>query len=108
MAQVMYRKPAAKALARMPAKIAQAFRDAFSAIAEGKEAGLDICRLQGRPGYRLRIGGYRAIYERLENGGVVVVVLRRPPLILAVRFQTVRLGLRGSRFIEGVAAGAGP
>jgi mRNA interferase RelE/StbE len=36
--------------------------------------GFDIKKLQGRDGYRLRVGNYRAIY-RLDNNKLLVIVL---------------------------------
>lgn len=37
--------------------------DALKAIADDKGQGLDIKKLQGMTGYRVRIGQYRAIYS---------------------------------------------
>jgi mRNA interferase RelE/StbE len=61
--QVTYRKQALKDLRRMQAKTATAFQRAFRKLADDPQRqDLDVKKLQGREGYRLRIGGYRAIF----------------------------------------------
>ena len=50
-----------KALRKMPVKTAAAFLRAFEKIEGGDEHGLDLKKLSGRDGFRLRIGQYRAI-----------------------------------------------
>ena len=47
----------------MPPKQAIKMTDALKAIAQDHDMGLDIKKLQGMDGYRLRIGQYRAIYS---------------------------------------------
>lgn len=47
----------------MPKKQALKMTDALKAIAHEHITGLDIKKLQGMDGYRLRIGQYRAIYS---------------------------------------------
>lgn len=39
------------------------------------ESGLDIKKLEGREGFRLQIGGYRAIYRKL-NDVLIIEVLK--------------------------------
>lgn len=74
MYKITYRKEAAKVLAKLPAKIASQLTTAFERIAIGDEAGLDIKKLEGREGLRLRIGGYRAIYRKLNDIMIIDVV----------------------------------
>ena len=50
-----------KALRKMPVKTA-AFLRAFDRIEAGDDDGLDLKKLSGREGFRLRIGQYRATY----------------------------------------------
>ena len=78
MGAVTYTKKAIKGLRRMPRHHADNFRSAFEQIAEGDTRGLDIKALQGRQGFRLRSGDYRAIYE-IEGEHINVLVLDAGP-----------------------------
>ncbi|AEF98662.1 type II toxin-antitoxin system RelE family toxin [Methylomonas methanica] len=75
MYRVIYRKTAAKALLKMPHRAAEQFKEAFEQMAINDEDGLDIKKLEGREGFRLRIGGYRAIYLKL-NDVLIIEVLK--------------------------------
>ena len=79
MGRVIYKKAASKALAKMPDGLRQRFKAAFKQIAGGVVAGLDICKLEGRDGYRLRIGQYRGLYRIDGNGECLVVVVKIKP-----------------------------
>ena len=75
MYQVIYRKSAQKALERLPAKVRDEFREAFRRLAEDPgRRDLDIRKLEGREGCRLRIGSWRAIF-RVENVRLIILVL---------------------------------
>ena len=37
-------------------------------------SGLDVVKLTGRPGYRLRIGKYRAVFERNDTELIILVI----------------------------------
>ncbi len=78
MGAVAYKKRALKGLRRMPKSYADNFRNSFTQIAESSDSGLDIKALQGRDGYRLRIGCYRAIFEK-EGEDINVLVLDAGP-----------------------------
>jgi mRNA interferase RelE/StbE len=72
---VLYRKSAAKALLKMPRELALRFKDAFRLVAENpKRRDLNVKALEGRSGYRLRIGDWRAIYQ-VEDERLVILVL---------------------------------
>ena len=73
MFRVVYTKKALKALEKMPKKITRQFFNAFDKLAESNEEGLDIKKLSGREGCRLRIGGYRAIYT--QNGEQLIILI---------------------------------
>ncbi len=73
MYQIIYKRSATKALAKMPKAIAERFQLAFSAIAAQEAAHLDIKKMEGEDCWRLRIGGYRAVYE-VDNGRLIVTV----------------------------------
>lgn len=55
-------KKAAKALRKMPVNTARKFMASFEKIENGKTEGLDIKKMANAEYYRLRVGGYRAIY----------------------------------------------
>ncbi len=74
MYKIIYRKSALKALSKMPRKIAEKFTSSFALLSGNKEDGLDIKKLEGREGFRLRIGGYRAIYRKLNDVMVIDVI----------------------------------
>ena len=49
--------------------------DALAKIAQNPErSGLDVAKLTGRPGYCLRIGKYRAVFER-NDGELIILVI---------------------------------
>ena len=68
MYRVEYKRPARKALQRMPKEVAKTFLAAFEDLAENPQRrDLDIKPLVGRPGFRLRIGDWRALYRMFPN-----------------------------------------
>ena len=73
MFRVVYKKKALKALKKMPKKVARQFFNAFDKLAESNEEGLDVKKLSGREGFRIRIGGYRAIYTK--NGEQLIILI---------------------------------
>lgn len=77
MYRLVYRKQAAKALARMPKTVGNRFMVAFEKLARDPfDAGhYDVVRLSGRAGYRLRIGNWRALYC-VHEGKLMLEVLR--------------------------------
>lgn len=62
--KIVIRKSARKALERMDTKTRNRFFECFDLIAQGREDALDIRKLNGRDGYRLRAGQYRAIFTK--------------------------------------------
>lgn len=64
-----FSKTAVKALQKMEAKQRERILKALAAIPDG-----DIKPMEGKPlgRYRLRVGGYRAVY-RMENGEICVL-----------------------------------
>lgn len=61
-----YSKQAIKFLNKQPLRIRQLIVQAIKQIPEG-----DIIKLQGRDGYRLRVGSYRVIFD--HDGHVVFI-----------------------------------
>lgn len=63
----------------MPKATAALLREKLSLIAEDPFAPhLDIKKLQGRSGYRLRVGEWRVIYE-VQKTELVVIVMKIAP-----------------------------
>lgn len=59
----------------MPAKQRHQLRELFEQLARApRRVDLDTRKLQNRPGYRLRVGGWRAIYK-IEDDELVILVL---------------------------------
>jgi len=74
--QITFAKQAAKSLQKMPHKTAALIREKLAQIANDPLAPhLNTTRLQGRPGYRLRVGDWRVIYE-IQNDELVILVLK--------------------------------
>ena len=63
----------------MPRLLAVRIRDRMAAVATDPHAEHpNVRKLQGRDGYRLRVGDWRAIYE-IHDDELVVLVLRVGP-----------------------------
>ena len=74
MYRVEVKRPARKALLRMPREMARRFLESFERLARDPQRGdLDIKPLTGRPGYRLRIGDWRALYT-VDGGRLLILV----------------------------------
>ncbi len=75
MYSIEYRRPARKALLKMPKATANHFLTAFEQLASNPQRhDLDVKPMTGRDGYRLRIGGLRALY-RIEEDRLVILVV---------------------------------
>ena len=72
---IVLKKAARKSLRKMPVAARAHMLDALTRIARRPEwSGLDVIRLVGRPGYRLRIGQYRAVFERNDAAFIILVI----------------------------------
>ena len=79
MYQLTLRRQAVKALRRMPRQEAGRIRSVLDKLADAPDReDLDIAPLRGRPGYRLRVGGVRLLFER-DDEAHVIDVLRIAP-----------------------------
>ena len=68
MYRLTIRKQAIKALQRMSVRDARRVRDELERLAQDPDRrDIDVRRLQGRPGFRLRAGGWRVIFTRDEK-----------------------------------------
>lgn len=65
MLEIRIEKRAEKGLRQMPKRNALALLDALDLIAAAPQtAAVQVSKLQGRPGYRIRSGGFRLIFEQ--------------------------------------------
>jgi mRNA interferase RelE/StbE len=79
MYRILFTKQADKLLHTMPRNTAQLIREKLDQLAEDPFArNPNVTRLQGRPGYRLRVGDWRVIYE-IEDDRLIILVLRIAP-----------------------------
>ena len=79
MYQLKYRRQARNYLARLPFKIKSRIVDKLHELKENPDnPTLDVDKLKGGSGYRLRVGQYRVIYTRLADQLIIEVVKNRP------------------------------
>lgn len=70
MKQVVLHRAALRTLLRIPKNEAERIREKISQIAaDPKSLKTNVKKLQGREGYRLRVGNWRVIFD--ENGDVL-------------------------------------
>lgn len=71
--EIAYTRTAIKDLSRIPADRAQLIRAKISQYAAALASLANmVSRLQGRPGYRLRVGDYRVIFD--QDGQVLTIL----------------------------------
>ena len=76
MYSVTFTKQALRALRRMPRTTASSIREKIDMIALDPYApNNNVMKLVGRPGYRLRVGDWRVIYE-LQDEKLVMLVIK--------------------------------
>ncbi len=79
MYSVTFTKQAVRTLRRMPRNMANLIREKIDTIALAPYAPHNnVTKLVGRPGYRLRVGDWRVIYE-LQDEQVVMLVIKIGP-----------------------------
>ena len=79
MFEVVYKKRAIKSLARIPAPLRERIRAALVTLAADPDTQLlDAKPLQGRDGFRLRIGDWRVLYE-IDRGRLIILVIEIGP-----------------------------
>lgn len=79
MYKIVFTAQAAKSLQKMPRNIANLIRGKLEQVAKDPFASIpNATKLQGRAGYRLRVGDWRVIYE-VNKTEVVIIVLKIAP-----------------------------
>ncbi|MFN2237526.1 MAG: type II toxin-antitoxin system RelE family toxin [Anaerolineales bacterium] len=76
MYEIVFTRQAYKSLRRLPADIVRPMRERLDQIAEAPFAqNPNVTKLQNRPGYRLRVGDWRVIYD-VQEGEMIILVLK--------------------------------
>ena len=79
MHRLIFRKQAIKVLRKMPSRLARLIRNDLDDLAKNPDGhDLGVSPLRGRPGFRLRVGGIRIIFEHNEAAGVIDVLRIAP------------------------------
>lgn len=79
MYKIVFKREAAKSLSKLPRNVAKTIRQKLEAIAANPYAeNPNAKKLQGREGYRLRVGDWRVLYE-IQNDQLVILVLKVAP-----------------------------
>ena len=76
MHRIVFSKQASKTLLRMPRNVADLIREKLDVVAKNPYGHHpNVTKLQNRPGYRLRIGDWRVIYE-IQKDELIILVLK--------------------------------
>ncbi len=76
MFKIRYSSQAVKTLVKLPRNSAQLIREKINMLAlDPYGSHINSKKLQGRSGYRLRVGDWRIIYE-IKNEELVIIVLK--------------------------------
>jgi mRNA interferase RelE/StbE len=79
MYRVLFSKEAQRSLLSLPKPLAARIREKLAAIAENPyEHYSNVTKLQNRPGFRLRVGDWRVIYE-IRGEELVILVVKIAP-----------------------------
>ena len=79
MSKIIFTRQASRALRRMPKDVVRLIREKLDQVAADPYAKhTNVTRLQNRPGYRLRVGDWRVIYN-VEQDRLVILVLKIGP-----------------------------
>lgn len=76
MYQILFTTQADRALRKMSRTTARLIREKLDQLAADPYArNPNVTKLQGRPGYRLRVGDWRVIYE-VEDDRLIIMVMK--------------------------------
>ncbi|MBU0575533.1 MAG: type II toxin-antitoxin system RelE/ParE family toxin [Pseudomonadota bacterium] len=75
MYEVFYQQKALKTLQKLPRNLSRLIREKINQLAQDPHApNPNVRLLEGRNGYRLRVGDWRVLYELFNDRLVIVVV----------------------------------
>lgn len=75
MYEVFYQQKALKTLQKLPRNLSRLIREKINQLAQDLHApNPNVRLLEGRNGYRLRVGDWRVLYELFNDRLVIVVV----------------------------------
>jgi mRNA interferase RelE/StbE len=75
MYEVFYQQKALKTLQKLPRNLSRLIREKIDQLAQDPHApNPNVKLLEGRNGYRLRVGDWRVLYELIDDRLVIVVV----------------------------------
>jgi len=78
MYSIEFTREAIKTLAKLPRNARELIRSKIDGLARDPFGAANVKQLVGQPGYRLRVGDWRVIYD-VDSGRVVVRVLKIGP-----------------------------
>lgn len=79
MYKIVFTKQVAKSLQRIPRETVALLREKLEQLAADPFAKhLNVTKLKNRPGYRLRVGDWRVLYE-IQKEQLVIIVLKIAP-----------------------------
>jgi mRNA interferase RelE/StbE len=77
--QITYHRSAVRSLGRMPRNMALRLRNRIEQLAQNPYApDSNVTKLQGRDGYRLRVGDWRVIYDLHDEQRLIVILAIGP------------------------------
>ncbi len=76
MYEIFFTKQANKTLRKMPRNVSTLIRQKLDVVAQDPYGQYNnLTKLQNRPGYRLRVGDWRIIYE-IQDDKLIILVLK--------------------------------
>ena len=78
MYDIRYTKDAAKSLRKMPRNMRESIENNLRDYAAAPAQGRNVIKLEGRPGYRMRVGDWRILFE-MDHGVLTILVLKIAP-----------------------------